>query len=88
MPMKRLIVDIAHEEWERHRALLRDVHADRTVTDAERLMVLESDERTDRVVSLAKYRGQLNAALARDIETDSYLSDLGMRAGVYGLEAA
>ena len=33
-------------------------------------------------------RAQLAAALVRDIETDSYISDLGRRAGVYGLEAA
>ncbi|HXH79559.1 hypothetical protein [Nocardioides sp.] len=86
MAMKPLLVVLARQECDRHDDVVLEIIADRHISDAEYLRVLESQERKARVVNLAAYRGQLNAALARDIETDSYLSDLGMRAGVYGLE--
>ena len=86
--MKPLLTALAHQEVDRHNQLIRDAIADRKVTDDEDIAIRESEERVNRVVSLAHYRDQLRAALARDIETTEYLSDLGMRAGVYGLEAA
>ena len=88
MAMKPLLTALAHQEVDRHHDLVHDVIADGAVTVSEALAIRESAERVERVVSLAHYRAQLAAALARDIETDSYLSDLGMRAGVYGLVAA
>ena len=88
MPMRPLLTLDTHDKVRQLRTLIDDAFLDGHVDPDERRLIREAVEDASDSANRTHRRTQLATALMRDTTDAEYLSDLGMRAGVYGLEAA